>query len=389
MSGLNITRGTGQLNRVAPMNDGVVSMVITGAAVADKINLSEPVRATSIKILEQKGITEGNNPLAVTEITDFFSTAGEGAVLYFMLVANSNTLVDIVSMSTILLNYTEGKTNLFLISYKPANDFNYSVGGYFDETTINAIQEMRNIVKDFTTNNIPFVAILPGFGLNLSGIGNMELDLRNSCIAINAFCKTNNKQPSQGLLAGVLAKIQVHENCGAVDKGKISDTAYLCDTAVGLGYNSYIEHIGDLMAARCIFGVKRGQKSGYYFEADPTITPIDSDYSSISWNRVINKVHRIAADVLLNKLNSDVEINPSTGKLHSAVCSNWESEVERAVRNQMMQISNTRKKEISGVKCTVNPDSDIINDTIDATISIVRKGQAKTINVTIQYTPNI
>lgn len=388
MSGLYITRGTGLLNRVAPMNDGVVSMIITGTAVEGQINLTEPVRATSIEILKQKRITADNNPLAFTEITDFFNTAGEGAELYFMLVANSNLLSDIVSdYSRTLLNYTGGKTNLLLISYKEAAGFTFSSLGGFDRTTIDAMLYMQEIVEEFADKNTPFVAILPGFGFDENKVGDIQSgNYPGNTVAVNLFCKTNNKQPSQGLLAGVLASMQVHENCGAVDKGKISDTAFLPN---GNSYYDAIDYMNDLIAERLIVPAKRGQKSGYYYEDDPVFTAISSNYSSISWNRVINKVQRIAADVLLNKLNSDVEIEPSTGKLHSAVCSNWESEVERAVRNQMMQISNTRKKEISGVKCTVNPDSDIINDTIDATISIVRKGQAKTINVTIQYTPNI
>ena len=119
------------------------------------------------------------------------------------------------------------------------------------------------------------------------------------------------------------------------------------------------------------------------------MTAVDSDYSSISWNRVINKAHRIAYDVLSDKSNDDVDIDPITGKLETSVVSDWESDVETAIRNNMIKVSNTKTKEISGVSCFVDPDSDIVNDQIDATLSIVRKGQSKTINLKIGYTTTV
>ena len=119
------------------------------------------------------------------------------------------------------------------------------------------------------------------------------------------------------------------------------------------------------------------------------MTSLSSDYSSISWNRVMNKAQRIAYDVLVEKQNDDVDADQSTGKIESTLVSDWESDVENAIRDQMMKVSADKQKEISGVKCSIDPESDIVNDEISGTLTIVRKGQAKTINVKIGYAASI
>jgi acyl-CoA synthetase (NDP forming) len=55
----------------------------------------------------------------------------------------------------------------------------------------------------------------------------------------------------------------------------------------------------------------------------------------------------------------------------------------------MIKPSNTKKKEISGIKCVVDVNSDILNDEVDAAITVVRKGQSKTINVSIRYAASV
>jgi FKBP-type peptidyl-prolyl cis-trans isomerase 2 len=55
----------------------------------------------------------------------------------------------------------------------------------------------------------------------------------------------------------------------------------------------------------------------------------------------------------------------------------------------MMRTTPTKVKEIDGVKCTVDVNSDIANDQVDLSLQIVRKGQAKIINVSISYARTI
>jgi hypothetical protein len=391
--GLIINRASGSLNRTNPTEDAVVCMVFTGAAVSGKIALGEPVQIFSAdQAFTDYGITSVNNPVAYRDIRDFYEVAGEGAELNFMLVADSNSLEDICdkdnNIAKKLLDFTQGRCVLLLVNYKAPEEFSKNDKDGFDSTLWSAIGKMNSLAKEYDDDNIPFTAILPGFGFTEENIADIPLrsTLSNDYVGVNLWCKANDGIVSQGMLAGVLAKIQVHENCGAVEKGKISDTAFFPD---GTPYITLKNQIQNLANKGLIIPTKRGQKSGYFFFDDPTMTAFSSDYSSISWNRTINKAKRIAADILLEKLNSDVEINPSSGKIESSVCSDWESDVERAIRSQMMKTSSIKKREISGVKCTVNPDSDIINDEIDATLSIVRKGQAKIINVTIKYTATV
>jgi len=390
--GLTITRATGSLNRVNPSEDAVFCLVMTGTAVSGKIALGEPKQLFSITALDTLGITTGNNPLAHKDITDFYSKAGEGAELWIMLVSDATSLTDICNKANNnakkLIDATDGRAVMVFVNNKAAAGFTPTIEDGFDASVWAALTKANELCADYDAQNIPICAVLPGFKFTSADIADIPArsTLNNDYVAINCFCKDNDGLVSQGMLAGWLAKHQVHENIGRVASGKVSDTAFFPDGTTYLSLKSGIE----LLAGKgLIVPVKRGQRSGFYYYDDPTMTAVSSDYSSISWNRVINKAKRIAADILLDKLNESVETNVNDGKIESSVCSDWESDVETAIKTLMMKETPTKKKEISGIKCFVDPESDIVNDEINATISVVRKGQAKTIAVTIRYTATI
>ncbi len=389
---VNIIRKQGQLNRTEPTEDAVICMVITGAAVAGKIALGDCKQifdtATAFTTL---GITVGNNPLAYKEISDFYAKAGEGAELNFMLVADTTMMDDICdknnAMAKKLLDFTQGRGAILLVSKKlPATGYASSIVNGLEADVWDAVAKANELAQAYIVENVPFVAILPGIGMDKDTIANLpnRSTLNNDNVALNCYCETSDGHIGMGLLAGWLVNLQVHQNIGRVASGKVSDTAFLpdgtsaADIAVKNAYTA-------LMGKGIIFPVKIGGKSGFFFNDDPCLTAISSDYSSISWNRVINKAHRIAYGVLVEKDKDDVEVSEQTGKIESSLASDWESEVENAIANQMMRSTGTKRSEISGVKCTVDPNSDITNDEVSIDLTIVRKGQAKTINVAIGF----
>lgn len=390
--GLTISRATGSLGRTNPSEDSVICLLVTGAAVSGKIALSDPKQIFSVDALTTYGITDVNNPVAFKDINDFYAVAGTGAELWFMLVADSTSLTNICdkanNIAKKLIDATDGRGVILIVNNKAASGYTAAYTDGFDSDVWAAVTKAQQLCEEYDAANIPVVSILPGFGFTTADIDDMPArsTLSNDFVALNCFCTTNNGLVAQGLLAGWLAKHQVHENVGRVASGKVADTAFFPD---GTAYITLKNSIAALDSKGLIVPTKRGQKSGFYFYDDPCLTAVSSDYSSISWNRVINKAKRIAADVLLEKLNESVETNVTDGKVESTVCSDWESDVETAIKAAMMKETPSTKKEISGVSCFVDPASDIVNDEIDATISVVRKGQAKTIAVTIRYTATI
>lgn len=391
---LKFNRKRGQLNRTKPSEDAVICHVITGAAVAGKLALSECKQIFGTDALETLGITEGNNPLAFKEITDFYAKAGEGAEFNFMLVSDATTLSDICNkannIAKKLLDFTDSRGVILLISKKLPVGYVSDVQDGMEQEVWDAVTKMEELAQEYFTKNIPFVGILPAIGFDKDNIADFPArsTMANDFVALNGYCEKNDGLISNGLLAGWLAKHQVHQNVGRVASGKVSDTAFLPD-GTSAADKAVIDARAALDAKGILFPVKKAGKSGYFFNDDPCLTAVDSDYSSISWNRVMNKAHRITNLTLVEKEKDDVEVDPTTGKIEPSLAADWESEVENAIRNQMMRVSGTKKSEISGVKATIDPNSDIVNDEIDLDLTIVRKGQAKTFNVSIGFGTSI
>ena len=391
--GVNITRAASSLGRTVPSADAVICAVFSGAVVAGTAALLTPYQIFGTAGLTPLGITLANNPVAYQDIIDFYGIAGEGAEFNFMLVDPENqlgTICDIAqpTLAKALLDFTDGRAVVFVVNVKKPNEYEATITNGLDEDVWTAAQKLNAIAVAYQTNNVPFVGILPGLGFTAATLANLtnRSTLAYDNVAINLACAAADGHVSMGILAGVLAKCQVHVNCGAVANGAVTQTAFYPDGSTALALKNSAESI---TTKGYIQFVKRGSKSGYYFNDDPTLTAVSGDYTSISWNRVINKAQRIAYDVLIEKLNGDVDINASTGKVETSVISDWESDVQNAIKKQMMQNTQTVKPEIDGISCTIDANSNIVNDEMDGTIQIVRKGQAKTINVAIGYANTI
>jgi len=390
--GVNITRAKNNLNRTEPTDDAVICMLFSGVAVAGKAALGTPYTIYGSDGLTTYGIAADTNPVAFADITDFYGIAGEGAELNFMLMADTTQLGTACdktqNIAKKLLDATEGRAVIFLANVKKPTGYNATITNGLDADIWTAATNLNAMAVDYQTANMPFVGILPGLGFTAATIAN--LPARSALVTENVAaclaCEKNDGHVSMGILAGWLAKLQVNQNVGAVANGKIVDTAYYPDGSSALSLKN---SAATITAKGFIQFVKVGGKSGYFYNDDPTLTDPAGDYTSLSWNRTMNKGHRLAYDVLVEKLNIDVDVNTSTGKVESTIISDWESDVEGGIRNAMMKVTKTKLMEIDGIKCTIDPNSDIINDEIDGSIEIVRKGQAKTINMSIAYAQTI
>ena len=107
----------GGLGRVALGDDGVAGLILTGKAVADKLELNTVYQISSPRDLTKYGITVENNPLAYKELTAFYTEAGGGAELYLLLVSEATTLTQMCSSEdgsalTKLITYGRGRIRL-------------------------------------------------------------------------------------------------------------------------------------------------------------------------------------------------------------------------------------------------------------------------------------
>ena len=384
-----LPRQNGQLNLTIPSDDACICMVIGG--VSTHLGFHIPKQIFGMAGLTALGITPLIDTLLYNEAAAFYKVAGEGVELNFMLVDAINDSLPFIcdktqaTMGKKLLNFTEGRGVVFLVNTPKHSG---TIANGLDQDVWDALANLNAMAVDYDNDNIPFVGILPGIGFSKDTIAGLpaRATLTSDYVAINLACDAGAGVVSMGKLAGWIAKMQVNQNIARVKNGKVSDTGYFPD---GTTVTALKDSLGAIHDKGYIFYRKVGQKSGYFYNDDPTATLATSDYSSISWNRVINKAKRIAAPILLEKLNDDVLLDANTGKIESTVASDWESDVETAIRNSMIKASGTKVAEISGVKCTVSADSDIVNGHIDGLLNIVRNGQAKNITMKIGYATSV
>lgn len=383
---VKITRLNGQLGRVNPTIDNVFAFVLSGA-MTDSMPLGEAKLLTGPESLETLEITDTTNPLAHGIISRFYAIAGAGTEAYVVLYNNAMMLEDVCNKDTGLvkevLDAADGRCRGLFVAKAFAEDYTRVMDQGMDADVIEAISHLQALCEARADDNNPIFAVIPGYGFALDNVATLA-DLKqrtDNMVHVLLGADTADGDAAIGTIAGVLAAGPVNQNIARVANGSVLNNAWLLDGTPAKEARDYYEILHD---KRYIFFRKIFGKSGFFFNDDPAACAPSDDYSSISWNRIINKAHVLAYGVLIEKLNDDVDINPDTGKIEPSVAGNWESDVESTIQLQMV---NTRQ--ISAVKCTVDPESDIVNDNINATLQIVRNGQAKNIAVNIGYTPSL
>ncbi len=86
---VTINLENGNLGRIAQSDDGVAGLILTGAAVAGKLELNRVYLINSTRDIAKLGITAENNPLAHKDLTAFFTETGDGAELYLLVMAQA------------------------------------------------------------------------------------------------------------------------------------------------------------------------------------------------------------------------------------------------------------------------------------------------------------
>ena len=390
LPGVKITRKKNQLKRVKPTTDNVFGLAVSGAAVVGKIALGEPKLITGIDDLETLGITAVNNPLAFAEVTAFYAMAGEGTQLYLMLYAPATLLADLCDKDAGVLRNIMSVGNgavrgLFVNKTLPEGYAINLVEG-LDADVWNAVAKAQALCEAWGDQNDPAFVVLPGIGFDTDNAANLR-DLNNMTADQVAICLGADNQGGKfaiGTAAGWLSKLSVQTNMGRVLEGSVLESAWFPD-GVEANAESVKGKLGLIHDRRYIFFRKVPGQTGFFFNDDPTACSVASDYSSISWNRVVNKAHVITANKLIEHLLDDVDTDVNDGSISPAMAAEWEGEVENEIKKQMLN-----KKEISGVKVLINPDQvNLTTDQIEAEVTIVRRGQAKSFAVKIGYGTNL
>lgn len=130
-----------------------------------------------------------------------------------------------------------------------------------------------------------------------------------------------------------------------------------------------------------------GLENSIFFSSDQTLST--GDYRTVARCRVMHKSRRIVRRALLPRVNSNVEIDTSTGKLSASAIAEFQNTVLQALDINMVE-PGTTKPQVSGRTCVIDPDQDVLTtDAIDIEYSLVPLGVASVLNVREGFTSTI
>ncbi|KGO89738.1 DUF2586 family protein [Flavobacterium suncheonense] len=395
LPGVNVQFENGNLGVVATNPDGVFGLVSSATAVASTFELNKHYVIKSLKDAENLGITNsvGNYELYKT-IKEFYAEAGTGTELWIYGVAKTRTLDQLIDDSETLLNLSNRRIRAIILKYAPSVAETTTEDGLREDfpATLAAAQAMA---EAFTVEKIhPVIFILEGY--NFTGVAQdltgFELTTYNRvAVMIGDTEKRSDaagtKGAAVGVLAGRLAKNQVHVNVGRVKDGALKPLEFFIVNAPVEQYDVEALHDKGFITLRTHVG-----KSGYYFSDDPLACTVEDDYHYITRRRVIDKAYTLANATLTNFLLDQVPLT-NEGKMQPSYAKALEAEVERVIAQEM-----TAKGEISadvtqandtGVQCEIDLNEIIATTSkIKGRVRVRPHGYGRFIEFSIGYTIN-
>ncbi len=130
-----------------------------------------------------------------------------------------------------------------------------------------------------------------------------------------------------------------------------------------------------------------GLENSIFFSSDQTLST--GDYRTMARCRVMHKSRRVVRRALLPRVNGNVEVDTTTGKLSASAIADFQNLVIEALDQNMVE-PGTSKPQISGRTCTIDENQDILNtDEIKISYALVPLGVTSVINVTEGFTSTI
>jgi hypothetical protein len=355
-----------------------MGMILHGSAVSGKMTLGTPITLYGVADAEANGIDATNNPTAYKQVSDFYAEAGNGAKLYVIVSGSAKMSEDFSDMAVKLAEYAGGKISVLGVT-QGLNQGD-EVSGGLNSDVATAITAAQSFADNSQKAIRPLNVVLDGCGYT----GNAEdlTDLTsgsNNRVSVLLGSKDNSKHACIGLLMGRLASIPVQRKISRVKDGAVAgiETAYLTDGEKIEGREATLDTIHDkgYIVLRQFTGL-----SGWYFSSDVTATDVTDDLNTISHNRIIDKVIRIAYKTYVNEIDDDVEIDADRGTIDATIISYLKGQIETQVNGNMTD-------EVSKFHCEIDADQNILSGLpLQVRLFIVPKGYLSNIQVNIGFT---
>lgn len=401
LPGIDIKFDNGNIGTVVATADGVFGLLASAVAVAGKFALGTPYTVKGMADVAALGILpDVDNYRLYKALKEFFEEAGEGTKLWLMGFAKTTKVSDWFTADVVtgvapvetMLDASNGEITALFTAFSPTGAYVLTIETAMDADVILAKQKAQLLAVNYTAANFaPIFVMLEAYGF--TGVANDLPDLlleANNRVAVfvgdteTRTGVTASIGSAVAVLAGRLAKSQVHENAGKVKAGALATlTAFILDTPVE-SYDVAALHDKGFVTFRT-----HVRKAGYYISDDPLATAMIDDYHYISRRRVIDKAFRLAHNIASNEILADFDLN-NDGTISPFFAKTVEGNIEREISQQMtakgeLSASSTDKDDL-GVKATFNTTMDVsTTNRIELSLKVRPRGYARWFDILLGY----
>ena len=355
---VTINLENGNLGRIAQSDDGVAGLILTGAAVSDKLALNEVYLINSSRDIARLGITAENNPLAHKELTAFYTETGDGAELYLLVVSEATLLSQMCSIEEgsplkKLITYAKGRIRLVGINRLPPDEYSADTTDTgIDKDAVTAATAAQSVGESFARKVMPFRCLIPAAGWDgkTDKLYKPREGSTNRVGFVMACDDRTNKTAAIGQMLGRAARISVNQSLARVKSGAITAEGWLTNGRTPEECDAMLDLLDE---AGYIIYRSFSKKNGYYPNDDHMGAPLSDDYSNLNYGRVAAKATIYAYTAYIEEIQDDIETDDE-GNIPQEMCSYYERLIDNAVAVAM-------QGEISDFKSYVDPAQNVLS----------------------------
>lgn len=383
---------------VAQSADGVPILFVQAVAVSSTFNLNQVYKLTQLSdldtLLGDSATYDATNEVSlVRQVTEFYSAADNGTILYLVGVDKSSTMSEFVASEEFetLLRSTgvtaEGnpspnsRAKMIGVVFAP-QDTPTSEGTYYSDvlTTATALETALDSMWD---NGFRAFAVLDGN--NLKSVTDAPDFNTQACprVAIHDTTATKDSCASIGLVLGILSQQAVNYDLGNVSAGSLPIiNAWFTDgTPVSSILPAQFETLG---MNQHLFIRTRDTKSGYFFNDGATADSSTMALSSISANRVLNKIADYLQEYLTNIIGSTPPVG-TDGNVDSGYLTSLEESFYTTYTDPMVTNGEVSQVQVSITNVGVFTST----RTLNAEVSILPRNAVAWITANIQFVTSL
>ena len=361
---VSVQYSNGNLLQSIDAIDGIAGIVATVATVG---LIGVPKQVFSLADAESKGFTLLAEPFLYNILKEFYTEVGGTQELWVMGTAETMTMASALTITDLtgairLVNAAEGKLRLLgvcrkpALAYVPGTEFldldvalAITASKTFCQAQLAALRPLRVLVEGRVANESSLVVYQPSTASN--GFAGVVLGGAQA-----------NGTASVGLVLGRAVKYSAEVKIGKVANGPLS----IANAYIGTKHIKDVPALETLHDKGYITFIKHPQKAGIYLGIDKMCST--DDYRLLAYGRVVDKAAIIAAATYVEQIESEVDVNPATGRIAEIEIKHLEAVIRQ-------QIEAGMGDQISGLQVIIDPNQDIINtSTLLVQLRVIPKG---------------